>query len=76
RIGHIPFEIGKTRQHTAINTDRNEPPTFHRLRGRPDMQGGKEEYLFGDDRQKWILVDTLYVSPSLFPERQYLILNT
>ena len=29
------------------------------------------KYLFGDELQKWALVDTLYVSPLLFPERPY-----
>lgn len=29
------------------------------------------QYLFGDKKNKWILVDTLYVSPLLFPERPY-----
>lgn len=28
-------------------------------------------YLFGDDAQRYILVDTLYMSPLLFPERPY-----
>lgn len=28
-------------------------------------------YLFGDAPQPWLLVDTLYVSPLLFPERPY-----
>lgn len=29
------------------------------------------KYLFGDERVKWALVDTLYMSPLLFPERPY-----
>ena len=29
------------------------------------------KYLFGDESCKWILVDTLYMSPLLFPERPY-----
>ena len=29
------------------------------------------KYLFGDDELQWILVDTLYMSPLLFPERPY-----
>ena len=29
------------------------------------------KYLFGEELQKWALVDTLYVSPLLFPERPY-----
>ena len=29
------------------------------------------KYLFGDDSHRWILVDTLYMSPLLFPERPY-----
>lgn len=29
------------------------------------------KYLFGKDSHKWELVDTLYVSPLLFPERPY-----
>ena len=29
------------------------------------------KYLFGDEPQRWQLVDTLYVSPLLFPERPY-----
>ena len=29
------------------------------------------EYLFGDNSHSWILVDTLYVSPLLFPTRPY-----
>lgn len=29
------------------------------------------KYLFGNDRERWTLVDTLYVSPLLFPERPY-----
>ena len=28
-------------------------------------------YLFGDEHQRWLLVDTLYMSPLLFPERPY-----
>ena len=28
-------------------------------------------YLFGDERHRWAWVDTLYVSPLLFPERPY-----
>lgn len=29
------------------------------------------KYLFGEDTHKWELVDTLYISPLLFPERPY-----
>ncbi len=29
------------------------------------------KYLFGDEPHKWVLVDTLFVSPLLFPERPY-----
>ena len=29
------------------------------------------QYLFGEGIKKWVLVDTLYVSPLLFPERPY-----
>lgn len=29
------------------------------------------KYLFGEDSNKWLLVDTLFVSPLLFPERPY-----
>ncbi|MCF0203431.1 MAG: ATP-dependent DNA helicase RecQ, partial [Bacteroidaceae bacterium] len=29
------------------------------------------KYLFGDENVRWIYVDTLYVSPLLFPERPY-----
>lgn len=29
------------------------------------------KYLFGEEAHKWILVDTLYMSPLLFPERPY-----
>ena len=29
------------------------------------------KYLFGEGQYKWQLVDTLYVSPLLFPERPY-----
>lgn len=29
------------------------------------------KYLFGENKGKWFLVDTLYVSPLLFPERPY-----
>ncbi|MBQ0021451.1 MAG: RecQ family ATP-dependent DNA helicase [Bacteroidales bacterium] len=29
------------------------------------------KYLFGEEADKWALVDTLYVSPLLFPERPY-----
>lgn len=29
------------------------------------------KYLFGEGQQKWMLVDTLHVSPLLFPERPY-----
>ena len=29
------------------------------------------KYLFREDSQRWALVDTLYVSPLLFPERPY-----
>lgn len=29
------------------------------------------KYLLGDETQRWTLVDTLYVSPLLFPERPY-----
>ncbi|MDO4949202.1 MAG: RecQ family ATP-dependent DNA helicase [Bacteroidales bacterium] len=29
------------------------------------------KYLFGDSACRWVLVDTLYVSPLLFPERPY-----
>ena len=29
------------------------------------------KYLFGNDSCKWVLVDTLYISPLLFPERPY-----
>ncbi len=29
------------------------------------------KYLFNDNRCRWILVDTLYISPLLFPERPY-----
>ena len=29
------------------------------------------KYLFGNDAHRWMLVDTLYVSPLLFPEKPY-----
>ena len=29
------------------------------------------KYLFGESKHKWALVDTLYVSPLLFPNRPY-----
>ena len=29
------------------------------------------KYLFGDSKHRWVLVDTLYISPLLFPERPY-----
>ena len=29
------------------------------------------KYLFGDVAHQWMLVDTLYVSPLLFPEKPY-----
>lgn len=29
------------------------------------------KYLFGDEKHHWLLVDTLFVSPLLFPERPY-----
>ena len=29
------------------------------------------KYLFGEEKQRWAMVDTLYVSPLLFPERPY-----
>ena len=29
------------------------------------------KYLFGDEKHRWLLVDTLYMSPILFPERPY-----
>ena len=29
------------------------------------------KYLFGDEPHKWALVDTLFISPLLFPERPY-----
>ena len=29
------------------------------------------KYLYGEEKQKFVLVDTLYVSPLLFPERPY-----
>lgn len=29
------------------------------------------KYLFGDKSYNWLLVDTLYMSPLLFPERPY-----
>lgn len=29
------------------------------------------KYIFGDENSKWELIDTLYVSPLLFPERPY-----
>lgn len=46
-------------------------PTPHRFLCGHNIVHHDAKYLFGDERQPWALVDTLYMSPLLFPERPY-----
>lgn len=86
RYAFVDVEVGvKDKKIHDIGAIRWDGAVFHSASKR-DLQGFLKgvnyvcghniinhdaKYLFGDDRQKWILVDTLYVSPLLFPERPY-----
>lgn len=70
-----------------IGAWRHDGATFHRASKRELVdflaEGGVDfvcghnivhhdaKYLFGEEEDRWVLVDTLYVSPLLFPERPY-----
>ena len=82
----VDVEVGvKNHKIQDIGAMRYDGATFHK-NSRADLQvflrdidflcghnivHHDAKYLFGDERQPWALVDTLYMSPLLFPERPY-----
>lgn len=82
----IDIEVGmRDRKIHDIGALRHDGATFHKasknellefLRGTDYICGHNiihhdAKYLFGEEECRWTLVDTLYVSPLLFPERPY-----
>ncbi|MGN0230524.1 MAG: RecQ family ATP-dependent DNA helicase [Muribaculaceae bacterium] len=74
--GHRIHDIGALRHDGAVfhSPRRNDLVTF--LEGVDYICGHNivhhdATYLFGNQKHKWALVDTLYMSPLLFPERPY-----
>lgn len=73
---HKIHDIGAIRYDGAVFHSSNKKDLIRFLKGVDFICGHNivnhdARYLFGDTRQRWILVDTLYVSPLLFPERPY-----
>ena len=86
RYAMVDVEVGyKDHRIHDIGAIRHDGATFHSPR-RNDLMPFLEnvdyicghnivhhdaKYLFGESKHKWALVDTLYVSPLLFPNRPY-----
>lgn len=82
----IDIEVGMNDKRIHdIGAIRHDGATFHSANKRELLRFIEEEdylcghniinhdakYLFGDERHRWMLVDTLYFSPLLFPDRPY-----
>ncbi len=82
----IDIEVGvKDHKIHDIGALRHDGATFHRASKSELLEFLKDtdylcghniihhdaKYLFGEDKCRWALVDTLYISPLLFPERPY-----
>ena len=73
---HKVHDIGAVRYDEAVYHGASKGELMKFLKGIDYLCGHNiiqhdAKYLFGDERQRWQLVDTLYVSPLLFPERPY-----
>ena len=73
---HRIHDIGALRCDGAIFHSANKSELLAFLKGVDFVCGHNiihhdAKYLFGDVAHQWMLVDTLYVSPLLFPERPY-----
>lgn len=73
---HKIHDIGALRQDGATFHKASKEELFDFLRDTDYLCGHNiihhdAQYLFSDKACRWTLVDTLYVSPLLFPERPY-----
>lgn len=73
---HKIHDIGAVRYDDAVFHNANKANLFTFLNNAEFLCGHNiinhdAKYLFGDSAIKWTLVDTLYISPLLFPERPY-----
>ena len=73
---HKIHDIGALRHDGAVYHQASKPHLYDFLQDVDFVCGHNiihhdAKYLFGDDQQRWALVDTLYMSPLLFPERPY-----
>jgi ATP-dependent DNA helicase RecQ len=73
---HKIHDIGALRYDGAIYHGNNKEELLTFLRNVKYLCGHNiinhdAKYLFGHESCNWVLVDTLYVSPLLFPERPY-----
>ena len=73
---HKVHDIGALRHDEAIFHQASQDQLAGFLRGIDYLCGHNiihhdAKFLFGDTQQPWLLVDTLYLSPLLFPERPY-----
>lgn len=69
-------DIGALRFDRAVFHSANKPAIFEFLKDVKYVCGHNiihhdAKYLFGNDVHEWVFVDTLYVSPLLFPEKPY-----
>lgn len=73
---HKIHDIGAVRYDDAVFHNANKANLYTFLNNAEFLCGHNiinhdAKYLFGDSAIKWTLVDTLYISPLLFPERPY-----
>ena len=73
---HKVHDIGAVRHDGAVYHGASKVELMKFLEGVDFLCGHNiichdAKYLFGEGQQRWRLVDTLYVSPLLFPERPY-----
>ena len=73
---HKIHDIGALKHDQAIYHNASQQGLIHFLNDVDYLCGHNiihhdAKYLFGDNRHYWILVDTLYMSPLLFPSRPY-----
>ncbi|MGN0034037.1 MAG: RecQ family ATP-dependent DNA helicase [Candidatus Limimorpha sp.] len=69
-------DIGALRHDGATFHSANKRDLFYFLQDEDYLCGHNiinhdAKYLLGEEKHKWVLVDTLYLSPLLFPERPY-----
>ena len=75
-MDHKVHDIGALRYDNAQFHDSSKNGLFRFLNGVDFVCGHNiihhdSKYLFEDRKTQWLLVDTLYLSPLLFPERPY-----